>query len=89
LAIIRDLFEGQAAVQSFLWAIAHDDASPDKHRQREAALSPSAGWWRAIHAVLAGVGLSCAGNVLCFAESARVDHPPNGPSVMPATIFVS
>src|SRR5258706_9366250 len=73
LAIIRDLFEGQAARTKLSYVAIATMIVPMIAPTAGAALL-ALGGWRAIHAVLAGVGLLLLlAMLLGFAESARVD----------------
>src|SRR5258708_4538869 len=68
LAIIRDLFEGQAARTKLSYVIIPTIAPT------AGAVLLALGGWRVIHAVLAGVGLFLLlAMLLGFAESARID----------------
>src|SRR3981189_3238890 len=90
LAIIRDLFEGQAARTKLSYVAIATMIVPMIAPTAGAALL-ALGGWRIIHAVLAGVGLLLLlAMSLGFAESARAD--PANRLVLPsslATIFVS
>ena len=73
LAIIRDLFEGQAARTKLSYVTIATMIVPMIAPTAGAALL-ALGGWRVIHAVLAGVGLFLLlAMLLGFAESARVD----------------
>src|SRR5258707_4364956 len=73
LAIVRDLFEGQAARTKLSYVAIATMVVPMIAPSAGAALL-ALGGWRAIHAVLAGVGLLLLlAMLLGFAESARVD----------------
>jgi DHA1 family bicyclomycin/chloramphenicol resistance-like MFS transporter len=73
LAIIRDLFEGQAARTKLSYVAIATMIVPMIAPTAGAALL-ALGGWRLIHAVLAGVGLLLLlAMLLGFAESARVD----------------
>jgi DHA1 family bicyclomycin/chloramphenicol resistance-like MFS transporter len=69
LAIIRDLFEGQAARTKLSYVTIGTMIAPTA-----GAVLLALGGWRVIHAVLAGVGLFLLlAMLLGFAESARID----------------
>jgi DHA1 family bicyclomycin/chloramphenicol resistance-like MFS transporter len=73
LAIIRDLFEGQAARTKFSYVAIATTFVPMIAPTAGAALL-ALGGWRVIHAALAGIGLLLLlAMFLGFAESARVD----------------
>jgi DHA1 family bicyclomycin/chloramphenicol resistance-like MFS transporter len=73
LAIIRDLFEGQAARTRLSYVAIATMIVPMIAPTAGAALL-SLGGWRAIHAALAGVGaLLLVAILIGFAESARID----------------
>src|SRR3984957_14925569 len=72
LAIIRDLFEGQAARTRLSYVAIATMIVPMIAPTAGAALL-ALGGWRVIHAVLAGVGLVLLAMVIGFAESARID----------------
>jgi MFS family permease len=73
LAIIRDLFEGQAARTKLSYMAIATMIVPMIAPTAGAALL-ALGGWRVIHAVLAGVGLHLLlAMLLGFAESARID----------------
>ena len=73
LAIIRDLFEGQAARTKLSYVTITTMIVPMIAPTAGAALL-GLGGWRVIHAVLAGVGLLVLlAMLLGFAESARID----------------
>jgi MFS transporter, DHA1 family, multidrug resistance protein len=73
LAIIRDLYEGQAARTRLSYVAIVTMVVPMIAPTAGAALL-ALGGWRAIHAVLAGVGLLLLLAILIgFAESARID----------------
>jgi MFS transporter, DHA1 family, multidrug resistance protein len=73
LAIVRDLFEGQAARTKLSYVAIATTIVPMIAPTAGAALL-ALGGWRVIHAVLAGVGLLLLLAILLgFAESARVD----------------
>src|SRR6202045_3312469 len=73
LAIIRDLFEGQAARTRLSYVIIATMIVPMIAPTAGAALL-ALGGWRVIHAVLAGVGLLLLlAMSIGFAESARID----------------
>jgi DHA1 family bicyclomycin/chloramphenicol resistance-like MFS transporter len=73
LAIVRDLFEGQAARTKLSYVAIATMIIPMMAPTAGAALL-AIGGWRLIHAVLAGVGLLLLLAVLLgFAESARLD----------------
>jgi MFS transporter, DHA1 family, multidrug resistance protein len=73
LAIVRDLFEGQAARTRLSYVAIATMIVPMIAPSAGAALL-ALGGWRAIHAVLAGVGLFLLLAMwLGFAESARID----------------
>jgi DHA1 family bicyclomycin/chloramphenicol resistance-like MFS transporter len=73
LAIIRDLFEGQAARTRLSYVAIATMVVPMIAPSAGAALL-ALGGWRVIHAVLAGVGLLLLlAMVIGFAESARLD----------------
>ena len=73
LAIIRDLFEGQAARTRLSYVAIATMIVPMIAPTAGAALL-ALGGWRVIHAVLAGVGLLLLlAMVIGFAESARID----------------
>src|ERR1700681_5033158 len=73
LAIIRDLFEGQAARTKLSYVAIATMIVPMVAPTAGAALL-ALGGWRVIHAVLAGVGLLVLlAMLLGFAESARID----------------
>jgi DHA1 family bicyclomycin/chloramphenicol resistance-like MFS transporter len=73
LAIVRDLFEGQAARTKLSHVAVATMVVPMVAPTAGAALL-ALGGWRSIHAVLAGVGLVLLlAMALGFAESARVD----------------
>jgi DHA1 family bicyclomycin/chloramphenicol resistance-like MFS transporter len=73
LAIIRDLFEGQAARTKLSYVTVATMIVPMIAPTAGAALL-ALGGWRVIHAVLAGVGLFLLlAMLLGFAESARID----------------
>jgi DHA1 family bicyclomycin/chloramphenicol resistance-like MFS transporter len=73
LAIVRDLFEGQAARTRFSYVAIATMVVPMIAPTAGAVLLVLGGW-RAIHAVLAGVGLLLMLAMLIgFAESARID----------------
>jgi MFS transporter, DHA1 family, multidrug resistance protein len=73
LAIIRDLFEGQAARTKLSYVSITTMIVPTIAPAAGAALL-ALGGWRVIHAVLAGVGLLLLlAILLAFAECARVD----------------
>src|SRR5712664_115162 len=73
LAIIRDLFEGQAARTKLSYVAIATMIVPMIAPTAGAALL-ALGGWRVIHAVLAGVGLLLLlAMVIGFAESARLD----------------
>src|SRR5882724_1855138 len=73
LAIVRDLFEGQAARTKLSYVAIATTIVPMIAPTAGAALL-ALGGWRLIHAVLAGVGLLLLlAMLLGFAESARVD----------------
>jgi DHA1 family bicyclomycin/chloramphenicol resistance-like MFS transporter len=73
LAIVRDLFEGQAARTKLSYVAIATMIVPMIAPSAGAALL-ALGGWRIIHAVLAGVGLLLLlAMVLGFAESARID----------------
>ena len=83
LAIVRDLFAGQAARTRLSYVAIATMVVPMIAPSAGAALL-TLGSWRAIHAVLAGVGLFLVLAVsLGFAESARID-PAN--RLVPAVI---
>jgi MFS transporter, DHA1 family, multidrug resistance protein len=90
LAIIRDLFEGQAARTKLSYVTITTMIVPMIAPTSGAALLGLSGW-RVIHAVLAGVGLlGLLAMLLGFAESAPIDPASRlVPSVIAATIFVS
>jgi DHA1 family bicyclomycin/chloramphenicol resistance-like MFS transporter len=88
LAIIRDLYEGQAARTRLSYVAIATMVVPMIAPTAGASLLALAGW-RAIHAVLAGVGLLLLLSMLIgFAESARID-PANRlvPSVIARNYF--
>ena len=73
LAIIRDLFDGQAARTRLSYVAIATMAVPMIAPTEGAALL-ALGGWRAIHGVLAGIGLLLFLLILIsFAESARID----------------
>jgi MFS transporter, DHA1 family, multidrug resistance protein len=73
LAIVRDLFEGQAARTRLSYVAIATMVVPMIAPSAGAALL-ALGGWRAIHAVLAGIGLLLLlAMLICFAESARLD----------------
>jgi DHA1 family bicyclomycin/chloramphenicol resistance-like MFS transporter len=73
LAIVRDLFEGQAARTKLSYVAIATTIVPMIAPTAGAALL-ALGGWRVIHSVLAGVGLLLLLAILLgFAESARVD----------------
>ena len=73
LAIIRDLFDGQAARTRLSYVAIATMAVPMIAPSAGAALL-ALGGWRVIHAVLAGIGLLLLLAMLTgFAESARID----------------
>jgi DHA1 family bicyclomycin/chloramphenicol resistance-like MFS transporter len=73
LAIIRDLFEGQAARTRLSYVAIATMVVPMIASTAGASLL-ALGGWRVIHAVLAGVGLVLLlAMVIGFAESARID----------------
>ena len=73
LAIVRDLFEGQAACTKLSYVAIATTIVPMIAPTAGAALL-ALGGWRVIHAVLAGIGLLLLLAIsLSFAESARVD----------------
>ncbi len=83
LAIVRDLFEGQAA-RSKLSYVANAMMVVPMIAPTAGALLLAVGGWRIIHAVLAGVGLLLLLAIsLGFTESARID-PAN--RLVPAVI---
>jgi DHA1 family bicyclomycin/chloramphenicol resistance-like MFS transporter len=90
LAIVRDLFEGQAA-RSKLSYVANAMMVVPMIAPTAGAALLAVGGWRIIHAVLAGVGLLLLLAILLgFTESARID-PANRlvPTVIARNIFAS